>query len=514
MQTFIHRFSDRIIGVLSGFDRLVFRGGFRLLSSVPGMAYFLDQQGVKLTGFKEYVEQKTAALKKAVQEKVKAVDRQIIHLHSPKQNKEEVARQILMQEKINSGLIVVLSCVELSKSYDIYRDRERKRIELMKAIRPCLHYYFYMIHPEFGFMNARIQTWFPFDIQICINGREWLSRKLDKAKIQYRRRDNCFTRLADPIAAQKLMDLQLKMDWVKSFNGLARQLNPLQAKLSAQKPLEYYWTAHQSEWASDLMFKSSAHLAEIYPSLAQFAICNFSSPDVMRFLGKRLYRTFKGEIISSFKDRPEGVRVKHFLGLNSVKLYDKAGSLLRAETTINEPKALRVYRCKENDPNGKPQWRIMRKGVADLYRRAQYSQETNNRYLDALASVDLNTPLSKIIVDLAKPTTWNGKRIRALNPWAGEDLQLLKTIMRGEFKIAGFRNSQLQAILFDGPTATDKEKKRRSAKVTRLIRMLRAHHLIRKVPGTYRYMLSDRGTQVLNTLCKVQELTLEKLSAA
>jgi hypothetical protein len=515
MERFIQRFSDKITGVLSGFDRLVFRGSFRLLSSVNGMAYFLNQQGIKLTQFKEYVEQQTSFLRSKIQEKVKASGRSVIHLHSPKVNKEEIAREIFQKSKCSKdGLIAVLSCVELSKSFDIHRDKQRKRIELMKAIRPCLHYYFYMIHPEFGFMNARIQTWFPFDIQICINGRESLSRKLDQEKIKYRRRDNCFSWLADPIAAQKLMDQQLKINWVQVFNRLTRHLNPLQSKLHAHRPLDYYWTAHQSEWATDLMFKSSAHLAEIYPALTRFAMCNFSSPDVLRFLGKRIRNPFNGEIISSFKDRPEGVRIKHFLGLNSVKFYDKAGSVLRAETTINEPKALRVYRAKENDRKGERSWHRMRKGIADLYRRAQYSQETNNRYLDALAAVDLKTPLSDLIGNLAKPTTWNGKRVRALNPWAGEDLQLLKAIMRGEFKIAGFRNSQLQHVLFDTLASTEKEKKQRSAKVSRLIRMLRAHHLIRKIPSTYRYILSERGTRVLNTLFKIHDLTLDKLPAA
>ena len=108
------------------------------------------------------------------------------------------------------GLICILTAVEVCQTYELVRDRESKHLTLVPRPRECLHLYHYYIHPVLGFMHARIQTWFPFSIQICVNGREWLARSVDAARIKYVRRDNCFTWLKDPEQAQRLMDNQLR----------------------------------------------------------------------------------------------------------------------------------------------------------------------------------------------------------------------------------------------------------------------------------------------------------------
>jgi hypothetical protein len=76
-------------------------------------------------------------------------------------------------------------------------------------------------------MSARIQTWLPFSIQICVNGREWLARSMDAAGLHDMQRDNCFPWLEHPERAQHLMDQQLRSDWPVLLSGVARSLNPL-----------------------------------------------------------------------------------------------------------------------------------------------------------------------------------------------------------------------------------------------------------------------------------------------
>jgi hypothetical protein len=168
--------------------------------------------------------------------------------------------------------------------------------------------------------------------------------------------------------------------------------------------------------------KKASDLAAIYPALVVHAMPTFSSGDVMRFLGRKLHTTFQGDIVSDFKNRPEGIRIKHRANSNSIKAYDKAGNVLRVETTMNEPDDFKVFRPKEGDPDGKLQWRPLRRGVADVYRRAQVCQAANQRYLEALASVDTSTPLGELIRDICRPTIYRGNRIRAQRPWAEPDL--------------------------------------------------------------------------------------------
>ena len=422
---------------------------------------------------------------------------------------DRVARRIAARDHVQEGLIAVLSSLEPCMSYEIFRNRDAKRLELVSRPRKGLALYHYLIDPVFGFMHARIQTWLPFGIQLCINGREWLARAMDRTGLAYSRRENCFARLQDVEQAQRLMDRQLELDWPAALNRIARMISPAHSAIFRDFPADYYWSVYQSEWATDLMFRSSSALAAIYPALVQHGIMTFSSPDVMRFLGGKVHGAFQGEIVSDFKDRPEGIRIKHRVHRNSVKLYDKQGSVLRVETTINDPYGLKVFRPREGDADGELAWRPMRKGVADLYRRSRLSQASNERYLDALASVNTSTPLGVMVHDICMPATYNGKRVRALRPWSEEDTRLFRAVTRGEFAVNGFRNRDLQGLLYDDPALSAQEKRRRGARVTRLLRMLRAHGLLKKVNST-----TSKGSDILHAVLATHSVTLQQLQTA
>ena len=267
-----------------------------------------------------------------------------------------------------------------------------------------------------------------------------------------------------------------------ALNRIRRMLNPVHTNLFRNTSVDYYWTVYQSEWATDLMFRSTSSLAEIYPGLVQHAITTFSSPDVMRFLGRRVRCDFSGEVQSRFTNRSEGVRVKHSIGPNSVKLYDKEGSVLRVETTIHRAEELRCYRPKEGEPDGDLAWRPLRRGIADLHRRAKLSHASNQRYLDAIASCKGSTRLGQLVARVSRKTCWKNHPVRPLKLGCQDDLKLLTTISRGEFHLRGFRNKDLRFALFTEPTSDPTEIRRRSARVSQLLRILRAHGVIKKVP--------------------------------
>lgn len=515
MQRFIQHFSDKIIGVLSGFDRLVLRGSLRAISYTgknKGFEAFLWLHHILLKDFGSYVEGVSKEVKAASCQAAVAQNRPVVYLPSCKTDKQKEAEKVALQDHITDGLIANIACVEPCKSFKVGPNPETKKLEVSAAERRRLHVYHYLIDPEFGWMNARIQTWFPFQIQICFNGREWLARQMDKAGLRYKQLDNCFPWIENFEKAQELMNEQLRTCWASKLQRFVRMLNPIHDEIFKKFPMRYYWSVYESEWASDLAFKSPAALAAIYPALALHAVTTFSSGDVMRFLGRKVHGGFQGEIVTDFKDRPEGIRVKHRVNKNGIKIYDKFGRILRAECTINNTRDFKVFRRKENDPRGKPKWLRLRKGVADLHRRCQISQAANERYLDALSAADTSTPIGELLHSICKPTTYNGKRIRALRPWAQEDLDLFRTVNRGEFTINGFRNRDLQSFLFKGTPASTKEKQRRSGRVSRLLRLLRAHHLIKKVPSTYRYVLTAKGRQIIAAVLTTQRLTLEQIN--
>jgi hypothetical protein len=490
------------------------------------MMSYLWEIGVLLKDFKQYALGVTDQVRAAIEQAAVAANRPLIYLQSSSVSKEDLARGIAERDGIGQGLICVLSSVEPCFSYEIHRNRETKELELRGGNLKCKHYYHYWMHPKLGFMHVRLQTWFPFSVHICINGREWLARQMDEAGIGYTRRDNCFVEVADIGRAQQLLDQQVHTRWAPLLDGMLRQANPAHREVFRKCPVEYYWSAEENEWATDVMFRSASALDRLYPHLLRHGIEVLGCQDVLRFLGRRtptranlhcrgIHNAFKGEVVTDIKGRPEGVRIKHRLNRNSVKMYNKQGSVLRVEATINDVRDIKVYRAKEGDPDGEKDWRCLRKSVADVWQHAQVCQGINERYLEALASAEERTPLYQLAEPACRPVKWKGKRARAVNPLNPDDAALLEAVSRGEFVLRGFRNRDLRSLLFTRKTPyTQKDIRRQSAAITRRIRLLRAHGLIRKVPHTHRYMVSDNGRRVLTALLVARKADTDTLAKA
>jgi hypothetical protein len=518
------------MGMVSGWDRLRFRGTLRMLANVTGLGRFLGYTGRLLKDFAGHAHDLSRQVRAASLAVAESAGRPVQHLIGPSVCKEDVARALAQRDGIEQGLIGVLTAVEPCWSYNVRSNRAAGLLELYRDYRKCQHLYHYQIHPRFGFMHARLQTWLPFNIHVCVNGREWLARQMDAAGVAYRRADNCFTWIGDLPAAQALLDEQVRFDWAKALGELVPSVNPMLKQIVGDYRIDYYWSLDQSEYSTDVMFHRRRDLERLYPGLIRHGMESFGSRDVMRFLGRSVETAagitprFAGEVVSDVvaaaaAARPtkyDGVRIKHRVNRNSIKMYDKAGSVLRVETTLNDMRDLQSPRR----VNGKVVYKRMRKGVADMPRRAEVCRASNRRYLDALAAASTpTTPLKTLTEKLSRPVKWKGKQVRGLNLLGAADAQLLQAVGRGEWLISGFRNRDLQPLLpvVGGVAVADDDrmaKRRRSGQVTRKLRMLRAHGLIHKVPHTHRYLVSDKGRQVIAALHAAREADVQKLTQA
>lgn len=514
MHQFIKRHENDIHGVLSGLDRIRFRGTIRWFGSVRGMMSFLWELQVRLTQFTAWAKGLTQQIVDASERIATTAGRPMIYLHSSSVSKEEMALSIAQADGISEGLIGVFKCVEPCHTFKVGPNAQTKRLELRQVPAKCSHYYFYMLHPRFGLVHLRLQAWLPFTIHVCLNGREWLAQELRRRKIGFEQRDNCFVGIENIAAAQTLADQQLRTDWSGLLDELRRLFHPLHETLFGKQLLEIYWSAEETEWATDVMFRSRAALEQVYPALVRHATTAFGCGDVLKFLGRspqvRLYRT--SDIVTTLKTRPEGTCIRHRLNRNSIKMYDKQETVLRIETTINDPRDMKVLRPREGHPAEKKTWQRLRKGVADLHRRAEVSQKANERYLEALATVQHDQPLGKAVHELCQPTKWQGRRVRAVQPLSPDDSRLLSAVNRGEFAINGFRNRDLRVLLYGTAEVAIAELKRQGARITRQIRMLRAHGLIRKVAKTHRYILTSQGQLTINALLAAQQASSQQLA--
>jgi len=507
---FISKYQSEVMGIVHSFDRLRLQGSLRYLYCAEIFQEYLSKAKVLFKDFKKFATGVTAEVCQDAQQLAKSLARPLIYLNCPSLSKEDEARKIAQRDGIKEGLVAVFSCVEPCRTYKAQGNHETKMLEINLKLGKCLHLYFYVQHPRFGLLHLRLQTWFPFLIHICLNGHDWLGRQMDEKGIGYRKADNRFTWIEDFQEAQKLADAQLQTDWVGLCESLRKTYHRLHDKIvEPLRGLSYYWTAAQTEFSSDILFRDQRVLDRLFPRLALHAILNLGCEQVMRFLGKQLKGTFGGEVVSDLRRGSEGMRVKHWVNENSIKLYNSL-NVLRPETTINDPKDLTVFRTPETRPEAKKGWYPLRRSVADLYRRAQISRAANERYLTALAAANNITPLAEEAVHLCQPLRREGRRYRALNPFEAEDAQLLAAVNRGEWALKGFRNREIRLLLF-GQTQDKKRQRSQAAKVSRRLALLHAHGLIAQVSRTYRWQVTPKGRRTLTALLVARQADTDKL---
>lgn len=496
MKKFIDKHAHKITGTISCFDRIIFKG-YLPLGWSGAMEQFLNSRGILIKDFKQFVPKQAQRIKDHAKALAERTGRPYVHLNHTLR-KEQCARKIAATDGITRGLVCILAAVEGCQSFKIAYGKGCPKI--VPAPRKCLCLYYYFIDRELGFMHVRIPTWFPFAIQIYLNGHDCLARKMDYHGLKYRKLDNAFLWIEDPRRAQHFSDNFIKKNWPRILSAIARRVNPLMNDLL--KPMDYYWVCDQAEYATDVMFCNRAALSGLYENMLKHATLCFSAEDVMTFLGRKLYGQFKGEIATDYKKRWPGARIKHRMTGNWIKMYDKHGSVLRIETVINRPKEFKVRRF--GIRRGQPVigWFPMAKGVANLYRYAEVCQAANQRYLAALAVVEDTSHARQAIKKTAQPIRRGGRSYRGFNPAAESDVRLFAVVMRGEHLIAGFRNRDIRQHMYKPPKIPE-HRRRQSSRVSRLLKILHVHGFVAKIPRSHRWRATAQGQAIMAAILRL-----------
>jgi len=513
-------YQDKIVGAIKGLDRIRFRGTLRWLATQRGLKTFMGHTNILLKDFSEWVNGLTARIRDSAQQRAKELGLEVRYLPSSGVDKENLAREIAQARGITQGSICLLSVVEPCTAPIVKGNKATQKLEVVMAPRKCVWLYHYFDDPVLGFGHVRLQSWVPFNVFICLNGRHWLERQLQKQGMGYRKEGNCFPWIEDVEAAQQLLNEQLQSNWTEILNGLT--LGSCPALPEVLRPLrpEYYWSADETEWATDLMFRSPAALDAIYPSLLYHALRVSDSPSVMRYFGRTQVSQsgqIKGkapqEVMTECRKFYEGFRVKHWLNRNSIKVYNKNGSILRIETTINHTRDFKVFRSPADDARRPPSWQQMRKGVSDLHRRCELSDQCNERYGEALASAQVQEKLQEVVTPACNRIRKDGQSYRGLNPWQEQDYQLLRFLAQGQQALNGFRNKDLRRWLYPQSADADQRQRRRYAgRTTRSIKLLRVHGLIRKVAKENRYTLTAKGQKFASALMSASAVDIKGLT--
>ena len=186
------------------------------------------------------------------------------------------------------------------------------------------------------------------------------------------------------------------------------------------------------------------------------------------------------------------------MGPCSIKMYDKAGIILRIETTTNDPTWFKHYRTvRHRNGSTSHGLRPLKKSIYSLHDLRQIAAAANRRYIDFLSPLDDPTAATETLARVSETKRDGGRGDRGFNFFAHEDIALFEAVLPGEHFLQGFRNSTLRAHL---PVPKS------PGQVSRILKRLWMHGLIRKIGGTYNYYLTDLGRSLITTGLKVKEL--------
>jgi hypothetical protein len=487
-----------IAGVLNCFDRIILKGHLPI-SWPEGMESFLRRESVLIKDFKSYVTRISKRVIDHAQQVAAAAERPYRHIGG-KMDKEAEARRLAQADQITEGLICVFTRVEQAQSFKLKFGKGRPC--LVSNQPKCLCVYFYMMDRVFGLIHFRLQTWFPFTAQVYVNGHEWLARQMKTKGLIFEQAENAFVALSDVAKANRLANNFAGLDWSRVLDRWATQVNPLFKDLL--RGMRYRWCLEQAEYATDILMKTPNVLRGLYPALVEHATLRWAASDILGFLGRKYDGRFNGDCRTEVKCRLNGVRVKHWINGNAIKMYNKHPLLLRIETVINRPYEFKVRRFGCRNGRRVIDWFSMSKRVRYFPRYAEVSLQANSRYLQGLAVVtDLSSHIHEID-SICEPVVREQHRSRGLNPLSKREIALFAAVLHGEHTLHGFKLRDIVRVAGIHLPTEPMACRRLTSKIYHRFAMLRAHGLIAKVPRSRRWRVTFKGHAFMSAALKVK----------
>ena len=497
--TLVEEHARDIKGVLECYDRVLLAGTYQAIGWPEAMGSYLGANGISHLEFartkaKEWADEVNAKVRRVAREEGLVV-RQV----KSGERKEALVAQLLEKRGRHPGVVCVLGAMERCRSLRVRAAEPGGPLRLQWGPGKCEHFYVYVLDAEFGLCHLRIPTWAPFRLQFCGNGHDWLAQQMRAAGLSFTQADNCFTDLSDVAAAQKLVH---RFDPVR----LHRRLDELAARwvsIHARFGHSLHWSIAQAEWSTDIMFKNDRVLPGLFQQIVRTAATEVGCGDLYRFVGKT-WRGLRGQEISSrLQTLVQGTRLKHTLGLTSLKVYDKAGSVLRIECTTRDVTTFTHYRKvkprQSQSPESAPaaagsrgasqkKWAPMRKTFYNLRVLALALSRCNRRYLAYLSQWRDQTKERQALHKItASRRDDKDRSVRGVNFFREDDLLFLRALQRGEHQIQGLRNGTLQPHLpgWSPP------------KIGRTLRRFKELKVLKSVQGTRKYYPTASGERLI-----------------
>ncbi|SMD16025.1 hypothetical protein SAMN02746065_1711 [Desulfocicer vacuolatum DSM 3385] len=492
---FIEKYSNQISGVLHCYDRIVIQGTIPGICYAAGMTSYLYFKGIRIFDYPQFA----APFKEEIRNNAKKIasDNGIDIQFIAKRNirKEKIIETVIKERGDHPGLVHILSAMESCPSYKPWHNKNTHKTYLKSVQGKCLHYYFYFIDEDLGLCYVRVPTWCPFRLQIYFNGHNVLNSTMKKEGLQNVMLDNAILKTDSFESAQNFSNafniehIHEKLDEFANFY----------CPVIKHFDFGYHWSIMQIEYATDIIFKRQEDLKLIYENLTRTAIHSVKPENIATFLGRKLAPQYQGEMGNNFSTRIEGTCVKFRMGPTSIKMYDKHGIILRIETTTNDISFFKHYRKVEHrDGTTSMKLAKIKKGLYSMGPLTKILFSANKRFLNFLADIVNPSVGIKKLEKISETVIQNNRPFKGFNFFSQDDIKILQAVISGEFTINGFQNKTLR----------NKLKGYSSSQISRVLKRLHTHGLIKKVAKTYKYYLTRLGSQVITMGIKLKSMVI------
>lgn len=495
MELLTQRYSEKISGTLGCYDRLVITGTLPVLSNAGHLTSYLFQNNIRIFDYSKFAEPFRDILKTNAEKLAADAGLAIEFIRKGNVRKEAIVEAVLKKRGTDPGLVHILSVMEGCTTYKPWHDKTTHKTFLKYDQSKCLTYYFYFIDELLGLCYVRVPTWLPFKLQIFFNGHGWLSNELTKKKIDYKMMDNAFIAIDDWDKAQKISDGLAIEKLHKKLDAFAAAYCPVHITFKQQ----YHWSIMQCEYATDIVFKRQEDLKPLYEGLIAKAIHSVKPENIVTFFGKKMNSRYEGEIGNNYHVRIEGSRIKHSMGKASIKMYDKFAHIIRIETTVNDVTFFKHYReVIHRDGSSTQKEAAMKKNIYSLKPLREIVSASNNRYIEFLSAIEDDSIGHKKLEKATEVKKVEDRNYKGLNFFSKADKQIVRTLARGEFNIYGFRCKDLAKHL----------QQYSSDQLSRLLKRLRVHGVIKKIGKSYKYYLTTFGKEIITCSQKVINMVM------
>lgn len=489
-------YKEDILGNLFCYDRVNINATAGTFGYADGMTQFFYANKFKIFDFHNVFTPVTENIIKNAEKIAAENNLKIEYISKTKSfRKDDKIAEIVKNRGSHEGIVHIFSQQETYNTYTPWYDKNTHKAYFKNDTGKGLVYYFYFIDRLLGLCFIKVPTKAPFKVVIYYNGHNWLEQKMINKNISFQKQDNAFLLIEDFEEAQKMCNSIRIPDLHQAFNILVKRFCPLLEEWN----LDFNFTISQVEYALDIAFKDRDTLKYIYENIVKTAMHTITPENISNFLGKRFSNLFEGESGTRYNKRILGTRIKHQMGEVSVKIYDKFGSVLRIEVTCLNVSKINIFRdVQKRDGTIEKKVAPAPKSIYSLYPLMSAFKNIINRYLEYISSFDDPSDGIKKLDSVTEDVIENERKYKGFNFFNKLDEEILLSIADGKYSIHGLTNKELRKKL------TSKS----SGQISRILKRLSLHGLIKKVRKTYRYHLTSLAKQILTVGFKFKNMSL------